>query len=269
MTWEEAVRWLREQPEQQDLVRACFFDDPIEAAADRYRHSGEWQALREFLPPPPARVLDVGAGRGIAAYAFASEGYPVTALEPDNSPLVGSGCIRKLAENTGLHIEIAESHAEDLSFEDETFDIVHCRQALHHAFDLRRMCRELGRVLKQGGLFIATREHVISKPDDMQVFLDAHPLHRFYQGEHAYTLNEYRAAIGAGGIRLDTVLNPYASDINLFPESCDAVKQRVAAQFHWPFPNLVPAAFVRYMGDQDETPGRLYSFIGRAVGRDC
>jgi hypothetical protein len=35
MTWEQAVRWLREQPEQQDLVRACFYDDPVEAAIVR------------------------------------------------------------------------------------------------------------------------------------------------------------------------------------------------------------------------------------------
>jgi len=263
MTWEQSVRWLRDQPEQQDLVRACFFDDPIEAAAERYRRSSEWRAVQRFLPPPPARVLDVGAGRGIAAYAFAAEGFDVTALEPDPSDLVGAGCIRLLSERTGLPIEIAETNAEALPFVSASFDIVHCRQALHHAADLRQMCRELGRVLKDGGLFIATREHVISKSDELDAFLDGHPLHRFYQGENAYRLDEYQSAIEGGGIEIETTFNPYESDINIFPETLDAVKQRIAARYHWPLPKLVPTALVRYMGDRDQTPGRLYSFVGR------
>lgn len=263
MTWEQSVQWLRDQPEQQDLVRACFFDDPIEVAAERYRRSSEWLALRAFLPPLPATVLDVGAGRGIAAYAFAAEGFDVTALEPDPSALVGAGCIRRLSEGAGLSIEIVEMHAEELPFATASFDIVHCRQALHHAADLRQMCRELGRVLKDGGLFIATREHVISKRGDLQAFLDGHPLHRFYQGENAYRLDEYLSAIEGGGVRIETMLNPYETDINRFPETLQAVKQRIAARYHWPLPKLIPVALVRYMGDRDQTPGRLYSFVGR------
>jgi SAM-dependent methyltransferase len=263
MTWEQSVQWLRDQPGQQDLVKACFFDDPIEVAAERYRRSSEWRAVQAFLPPSPARVLDVGAGRGIAAYAFAAEGFDVTALEPDPSDLVGAGCIRLLSERTGLSIEVAEARAEDLPFATASFDIVHCRQALHHATDLRQMCRELGRVLKDGGLFIATREHVISKPDDLEAFLDGHPLHRFYEGENAYRLDEYRSAIEGGGINIETTLNPFETDINRFPETLEAIKRRIAARVHWPLPMLVPAALVRSMGDRDQTPGRLYSFVGR------
>ena len=263
MTWEEAVRWLRDQPGQQELVRACFFDDPIDFAAARYRESSEWRALRDFLPPPPGTVLDVGAGRGIAAYAFAADGYAVTALEPDPSPLVGAGCIRQLAEGAGLNITVVEAHAEALPFDNAVFDVVHCRQALHHAADLQQMCRELGRVLRDGGTFIATREHVVSTHDDIPAFLEGHPLHRLYKGENAYLLSEYVAAIGDAGIRVETVLNPYETDINRFPETLATLKQRIAGRFGWPLPGLIPAALVRFMGDRDHTPGRLYSFIGR------
>ena len=44
------------------------------------------------------QALDVGAGRGIASYALAREGFTVTVLEPDDSHLVGAGAIRSLAE---------------------------------------------------------------------------------------------------------------------------------------------------------------------------
>ena len=37
MTWEQAVQWLREQPDMQGLVQACYFDDPLAQAAERPR----------------------------------------------------------------------------------------------------------------------------------------------------------------------------------------------------------------------------------------
>ena len=39
--------------------------------------------LADHLPPPPARILDVGAGQGTQAIRLAVRGYSVTAVEPD------------------------------------------------------------------------------------------------------------------------------------------------------------------------------------------
>ena len=120
-SWEQAVQWLREQPEQQELVLAAYYDDPLPAAADRYWRSEEWQAIRLLLPPAPGVALDVGAGRGIASYALAKEGFAVTALEPDASALVGAQAIRGLAEASGLPIEVTQEFSERLPFEDAQF----------------------------------------------------------------------------------------------------------------------------------------------------
>lgn len=47
--------------------------------------SALWEPVQPFFPPPPARVLEVGAGCGRDAEWFAALGYEVTCVEPDRS----------------------------------------------------------------------------------------------------------------------------------------------------------------------------------------
>ncbi|MFM9726469.1 hypothetical protein ACKI1L_38745, partial [Streptomyces scabiei] len=70
-SWEDAVCWLREQPDQQQLVLDAFYDDPLIGAAERYYASAEWQEVSRLLAAKRGTALDVGAGRGIASYALA------------------------------------------------------------------------------------------------------------------------------------------------------------------------------------------------------
>jgi SAM-dependent methyltransferase len=275
-TWEQAVQWLRDQPDQQELVRACYFDDPLLEAAERFAGSDEWQAVRALLTRRPGHALDMGAGRGISSYALARDGWQVTALEPDPSSLVGGGAIRTLAEQTGLPITLVEEYGEKLPFADQALDLVYGRQVLHHARDLAALCREAARVLKPGGRFVATREHVISQPSDLQIFLDSHPLQRFYGGENAFLLSDYTSAIRQSGLRLVSVLGPFDSVINYFPMSRQLwrdiclrplvyrVGRRatfVLASEKHPLGRWLVNRLAHRLSQQDRTPGRLYSFV--------
>src|SRR6187402_3965077 len=107
MSWEEAVLWLKGHPDQAELVRACYFDDPLPEAAERYWRSAEWAEMRTYLPCP-GKALDIGAGRGISSFALARDGWRVTALEPDSSSVVGAGAIRALSAAAGVDIEVVE-----------------------------------------------------------------------------------------------------------------------------------------------------------------
>jgi SAM-dependent methyltransferase len=260
-TWEGAVLWLRAQPDQAELVRACFYDDPLLAAAERYYRSSEWAAARQLLPADPGCALDIGAGRGISAYALSREGWRVAALEPDPSAVVGAEAIRGLARDAGLEIEVVQEWGERLPFADASFELVHCRQALHHARDLTQLTREIARVLRPGGRFVALREHVISRKRDLPAFQDAHPLHHLYGGERAYLLREYENAIRAAGLRLTAVLNPLQSDINLYPRTQGELKRQLAQRLHLPIARLVPDGVLHLAGYLLSTPGRLYSFV--------
>ena len=271
-TWEEAVRWLRSEPAQQELVQAAFYDDPLSAAAMRYWQSSEWAAVRTLIGPGSGKTaLDIGAGRGIASYALARDGFSVVALEPDPSQLVGAGAIRALATEAGLAIRVEQEFSEKLPFASASFDVVFARAVLHHTKDLRAACAEIFRVLKPGGKFLAVREHVLSHTRDLPRFLQMHPLHSLYGGEHAYIADEYRVALTGAGFSVNT-LRSFDSPINYFPHTDDSLREKLVGPLRRiPIiqslvsaaiaPRLVFAALLHLMSVADRRPGRLYSFI--------
>ena len=271
-TWEQAVLWLRNQPDQAELVVAGYYDDPLIDAAERYRASEEWQAVRLLLSGSSGRALDVGAGRGIASYALAKEGFEVTALEPDDSALVGGGAIRDLATSANLPIKFVQHFSEKLPFTDDEFDVIFGRAVLHHMRDLNQATRELARVLKPGGMLLTVREHVISRHADLPRFLDSHPLHRLYGGENAFLLREYKDSIRAAGLTFTRIICPLESPINYYPQTRDSLRREIATRAGrvLGFPGWwesvlrsdVVFSLVRWSARWlDRRPGRLYSFV--------
>jgi SAM-dependent methyltransferase len=270
--WEDAVEWLRAQPDQQDLVLNAYYDDPLINAARRYWKSCEWEEVRKFFGPTRGHALDLGAGRGIASYALAREGFDVTALEPDGGRLVGADAIRSLAEECALPITVVQEFSEHLPFDDGEFDMAFARAVLHHTSDLRSACREFFRVLKPGGRLLAVREHVISRKKDLPVFLSRHPLHHRYGGENAFLLSTYLDALSEAGFVIDVVISPLSSVINYAPYTEQSLKDAIVdhlggalamqAVFRraLSLPGLWSLAS-RTLSWVDRRPGRLYSFV--------
>jgi SAM-dependent methyltransferase len=272
ITWEAAVQSLRDQPDKQDLVRACYYDQPVVGAVRRFATSEEWLATLDVVRPwTPGRVLDIGAGNGIASYAFAKASCTVDALEPDPSDEVGAGAIRGIAEIENLPITVSEAFGEKLPYDSDTFDIVYGRQVLHHAYDLPQLVREAGRVLKPGGVFIATREHVISKSADKEAFLKAHPLHALYGGENAFLLAEYLGAIQGAGLTVRQTFGSHDSVINYFPMTKSERRERYLSHLGKivgrKMANIVAGsdASIDFIGKirslRDNGAGRLYTFV--------
>lgn len=266
------MSWLVSQPGQQTLVRECYFDSPLERAAERYWKSAEWSAIREVLPPARGAAIDIGAGRGITSYALASDGWAVTSVEPDPSGEVGAGAIRRLAASQRLPIVVIEEFGEKIPCPSESFELVFARQALHHAKDLSSFCREAFRLLKPGGVFLTVRDHVISKEADLPLFLERHPLHRLYGGEHAYLLQDYIRAIQNAGFRVNRILRPLESDINLAPLTEDSLQEALAERLaRYPGgagaarmmfrSRILYAGILKLLIAFDGRPGRLYSFV--------
>jgi len=271
LSWEEAVRWYRAQPDNEAEIRNNYFDLPVLAAAARYAASEEFaEVLRLLGSGNGRRIMDLGAGNGIASYALAKNGWLVTAVEPDGSAEVGAEAICKIRDESGLPINVVREGNPELPFANESFDAIHARQVLHHVPDLDAMAADLFRILRPGGRCLTTRDHVADDERQLSAFRLEHPLHHLYGGEHAYPVDRYVTAFTKGGFRLLQSWGPVESILNFFPgtehERQITLRQianhsyfRMGRLFSWS--KGFRQTQLQHHTKNDRTPGRLYSFL--------
>ncbi len=136
-----------------DIARA--YDDTVEYQWHRLeRHRTEYaltcRVLRDHLPPPPARIADIGGGVGRYAIALASQGYAVTPVDISPKSLAFA---RSQAAEAGVSFEAClEATATDLRlFPAHVFDAVLLMGPLYHLLEhgeRLRAVRETHRILR-------------------------------------------------------------------------------------------------------------------------
>jgi ubiquinone/menaquinone biosynthesis C-methylase UbiE len=287
MNWHETIEQIRQDPQYADLVRLAYFDADLRLNVERFGASEEFVEtlkLIEQYAPSAKSVLDIGAGNGISSVNFALKGYTVTAVEPDPSNSVGANAIRSLQQSFGLsQLSVCQQYAEEIGFEENSFDIVYVRQAMHHALELNKFIAECARVLKPGGILLTIRDHIILDAKDKAWFLEAHPLHKFYGGENAFTVNEYKQAMRVAGLRIEKELKFYDSTINYFPLSVKEFQLMESSRAQYLQSELKrklgPLSGISIISswykkknsfdgallNENEVPGRMYSYVCKKV----
>lgn len=97
-----------------------------------------------------ANVLDIGAGEGQLAQALAHAGASqVVALDASPKQLFAA------AERGSDRLRFVIGSADDTPFESGSFDLVVAHLVLHHIEPLQPVFREIFRLLRPGGLFVA------------------------------------------------------------------------------------------------------------------
>lgn len=141
-----------------------FYDKNVQSEWDRLgvRHRTEFavtlRALKEFLPPAPAKVIDIGGGPGRYTLALAGLGYGVTLVDLSEGNL---SFARQKADEMNIRLDgMLQANAMDLSvFQDGGFDAALVMGPLYHllAYEerIRALC-EARRLLKPGGLLFAS-----------------------------------------------------------------------------------------------------------------
>lgn len=150
------VRAYYDQTAEREWQRLTRLDD---GAVEQALHA---RAFAQFLPAPPARVLDLGGGPGRWTLWLAERGYAVTLA--DLSPGLLTLAREKIAQapaHVRARVEaVVEADARDLSSlaAGTPFDAVLALGPFYHltgARDRERAASETHRVLRAGGLLFA------------------------------------------------------------------------------------------------------------------
>ena len=123
----------------------------ITYAADRFRHAAgddRW---------PYGRALELGCGTGFFLLNLMQAGLTARGSVTDLSPGMVAAALRN-AENLGLDVDGRVADAEQIPYDDATFDVVVGHAVLHHIPNLDAAFREVLRVLKPGGRFVFAGE---------------------------------------------------------------------------------------------------------------
>jgi ubiquinone/menaquinone biosynthesis C-methylase UbiE len=111
------------------------------------------EILRRHLPPPPARVLDVGGGTGVHAGWLLADGYEVHLVD-----LTPRHVERAVVELGPLGLTAAVGDARHLDQPDGSFDAVLLLGPLYHLIERTDRVAALGearRVVRPGGVVAA------------------------------------------------------------------------------------------------------------------
>jgi len=112
--------------------------------------------LHEYRNFSGQKVLDVGVGNGYVLSKYAQEGAKVWGVDITETAI---GLCRKRFKLFGLRGGFLVANAEELPFQNESFDCVCSMGVLHHTPDAAKAADEIFRVLKPGGRLIVMVYH--------------------------------------------------------------------------------------------------------------
>jgi ubiquinone/menaquinone biosynthesis methyltransferase len=118
-----------------------------------YGQDRRWKRrLAACVPAGPARALDLACGTGDIAFALASRGARVTAL--DITPRMLQLAQRR-AELSRTGVAFVAGDMSALPFPDSCFDVVTTGYGLRNVPVLSQALHEIARVLRAGGVFVS------------------------------------------------------------------------------------------------------------------
>ena len=117
---------------------------------EAHRYTKEWHIPQaaDFASARGLKVLEIGCGLGTDGAQFAEAGADYTGVDLTEAAV---DLARKRFELFDLPGNFQTEDAENLSFPDESFDLVYSHGVLHHTPETAKAIREIHRVLRPGG----------------------------------------------------------------------------------------------------------------------
>jgi ubiquinone/menaquinone biosynthesis C-methylase UbiE len=151
-------------------------------------------------PQPDWMVLDVATGAGHTALKLA----PLVAkvIATDLTPKMLAVARDFIAAQGVENVEFRQADAEELPFEDETFELVTCRIAAHHFPSPGRFVQQSARVLKPDGLLLLQDQVVPEDPETGQ-YINAFETLRDPSHNRALSENEWVEILQRHGLTVE------------------------------------------------------------------
>ncbi len=125
---------------------------------EAHRYTKEWHIpiAADFRSSRGLKVLEIGCGLGTDGAQFADAGADYTGVDLTEAAV---DLARKRFELFDLPGKLQTADAENLAFEDESFDLVYSHGVLHHTPEIGKAVREIHRILRPGGRAVVMLYH--------------------------------------------------------------------------------------------------------------
>lgn len=257
ISWEDTILKIQNEPEFSKLISEAYLSSDIDLNFKNYYCSEEFNQIYNLIkttfPKKKIKILEIGAGNGILSLSLSKKGFLVDCVEPEKSIITGVGSIGFLKQKYGLeNLNIFNTSIEEYQFLDKKYDLIVARQVVHHIHDLNAFFQKIKMMSKANTKVFLLRDHVIDE-GRLNEFLENHPLHKFYGGENAYTLEEYIIPI-TKYFSLEKIIGPFDSIINLAPLS-----------YFFLFENLLKKIGIKYANVKEKKANLLQRFLVKLV----
>jgi len=165
-------------------------------AEETFRKADEAIRRLAAIVPPPARVLDVGAGCGYHTWQLIRHGYEAVAAELQPEGLAyGDACC-----GPGVRFARLVTDCSLLPIAGGAFDAVFCKELAHHVEDLAGLLAEFRRVLAPGGVLVLIEPYWPRRRPGAPAVQD--PAREAGLTHQNYGLHDYLRALRRQGFRV-------------------------------------------------------------------
>ena len=144
-------------------------------------------------------AIDIATGGGHVANSLAPLVNKVICY--DITPEILKVAKEFIHGNGHLNTEFKEGDAEQMSYPDQTFDVVTCRIAPHHFPNVEKFVSEVSRILKPGGRFLLI-DNVVPEDEEEDKFYNEIEKRRDYSHFRALKKTEWIKMLEKSGLSI-------------------------------------------------------------------